>query len=161
MSRAPAAPLPGWRRRPMVRFEGIETSGAAFAGQPTPRWHLTGPYAQEDLRRIRQGEICINCWQPFPCRLNIGSRRRIMDECKPFGRPDWQVARLVDASHCPFCGAEVSPEMAEIFFEGYVKRIAEPLGRAPDPDHGDLERLIGPKRRASQEPLYLPPGWDR
>lgn len=162
MSRAPAKPLEGWRRRPDVRFEGYETSGAVFAdaGTPTPRWHMWGPHAQDDLRRIMKGEICIRCFQPFPAPLSIGTRRMIMRDCGPFMRPDYEVALLIDASRCPYCTAEVSPEMARTFFEGYITRTAEPLGLADDPDHGDLERLIG---KAPDEPgdMYLPPGWDR
>lgn len=158
--RAPAAPLQGWRRRPDVRFEGTETAGAAFNGErATPRWHLWGPHAQDDLVRIMQGLICVRCFQPFPCRLNLGSRRRIMEDCKPFMRPDHQVARLIDASHCPFCAAEVSPEMADAFFEGYMERLERPAELEPG-QHGSFERLI---ERGQDEPgeMYLPPGWDR
>lgn len=153
--RPPAAQPEGWRRRPLVRAEGMETSGVAFV-DATPRWHLSGPHVKEDLERIMQGLICIKCWQPFPCRLGLGSRRRIMQDCAPFGRPDWEVARLLDASHCPFCGAEVSPEMAAVFFHGYVKRVNDAAIVEPG-GHGDYENLIGGPSKEQQ--LYLPPGW--
>lgn len=152
--------LEGWKRRPDVRYEGVETSGAGFVDEPTPRWHLWGEHVEHDLWRIRAGLICIRCYQPFPERPSPGYRRLIMRECGPFMRPDHQVALMIDAGRCPYCSAEVSPEMANVFFEGYVKRVAEPLGTADTPDHGELEPLIG---RAADGPgdMYLPPGWDR
>lgn len=144
----------GWRRKPDVRAEGYETNGAGFANRPTPRWVLEGPHAEEDLRRVMQGLVCLCCWQPFPERLSSTSCARIMAEMSPFGRPDHDARRLICASHCPICGTEVSPEMAQAFFRG-VKEDAGPatLGRG---EHGAYESLID-----DAPPLYLPPGWDR
>lgn len=159
--RAPAAPLKGWRRRPDVRYEGTETHGAAFGDEPTPRWHLWGPHAAEDLRRVMKGLICIRCFQPFPDRLHIGTRRMIMRDCGPFvGRSDHQVALLIDAGRCPYCTAEVSPEMATAFFEGYVTRTSDPAELRPG-EHGRFEGLIERGNLDGPGELYLPPGWDR
>lgn len=133
----------GWRRRPNVVSEGIETNGPAFAGIPTMRWHLKGSYAEADLQRALDGTLCIQCWTPYPERLNVGSARRIVRQMAPFGRSDDQAKALIAKGQCGVCGAEVSPEMARVFFDGYAPaptlRSAKGERTRHDPD---LERLI-------------------
>lgn len=153
MSRRPAPPEKGWRRKPQARADGYEMDGAGFQDRPTPRWVLEGPHAEEDLQRVMRGEICLCCWQPFPEPLNSASCARIMAEMAPFGRPDHDARRLICASHCPMCGTEVSPEMAQAFFRGVQESTPGTRNRG---EHGDYEGLI-----SNEQPLYLPPGWDR
>lgn len=156
--RLPAKPLEGWRRRPNVRYEGVETSGAGFVDEPTPRWHLWGPHVEDDLERIRQGLICIRCYQPFPERLSPATCGLILRECGPFMRPDHEVVRLVNASHCPYCTAEVSPEIAALFIKGYMTRSVEAPAELQPGDHEGYEDLLALDAKSK---LYLPPGWGR
>jgi hypothetical protein len=146
-----------WKRRPKVRAEGYETSGAGFADQPTPRWHMWGEHVEEDKARMLQGLICIRCWQPFPVRLGPASANRIVRECGPFGRADHDAKALVRAGHCPYCAAEVSPEMAAVFFAGVKVRATtreEDEERTLLPgEHGEFERYID---RRSKGGVYLP-----
>lgn len=156
--RHPAKPLEGWRRRPNVRYEGVETSGAGWGDEPTPRWHLWGEHVEDDLQRIRQGLICIRCYQPFPLPLSRATRRLILEECAPFGRPIHEVALLIDASHCPFCTAEVSPEIAAVFLKGYMTRSVEAPAELEPGDHEGYEKLL---ELDSKSKLFLPKGWGR
>lgn len=152
--RPPAPPEAGWRRKPNVRADGYEHSGAGYADTPTPRWVFEGPYAEEDIRRVMAGLLCPRCLQPFPCRLGSDTAAQIMSEMAPFGRPDKEARRLICASRCPMCAAEVSPEAALIHYGGVQEsRIAATINRG---EHGEYEDYID-----QESPIYIPPGWSR
>lgn len=139
---ATVATQEGWRRRPYVVSEGIETSGVVFQGIPTMRWHLKGPYAQADLARALDGTLCIQCWTPYPERPSAASARRIMRQMAPFGRSDEQARALIATGCCGVCGAEVSPEMARVFFDGYAPPAVQRSAPGERTRHDDFEHLI-------------------
>lgn len=143
-----------WRRPLEMHAAGYETSGIGFADMPTPRWEMYGEHAEEDFLRVMQGLVCVRCWTPYPERLDKHSVARIMAECAPFGRPDDKARLLIAAGHCPVCATEVSPEMAQVFFQGVNDRPEAATLRQGE--HGEYEHLID-----DTPPLYLPPGWDR
>lgn len=132
----------GWRRRPHAVSEGVETSGVVFQGIPTVRWHLKGPYAEVDLQRALDGTLCIQCWTPYPERLNAGSARRILRQMRPFGRSDEEAKELITKGCCGVCGAEVSPEMARVFFDGYAPPVVQRSAPGDKQPKRDFEHLI-------------------
>lgn len=133
----------GWRRKPEVAYEGVETNGAVFAGIPTARWHLKGRYAQADLQRCLDATLCVQCWTPYPERPSPASARRILRQMRPFGRSDDQARVLIAQGCCGICGAEMSPEMARLFFDGYAPAHTRRSDPGERTTHGaDLERLI-------------------
>jgi hypothetical protein len=131
-----------WRRKPVVEFGGIETSGSVFADTPTPRWVLSGPHAEEDLARVMLGLICVRCWTPFPEPLSIASARRVVDQLQNIGRGRREAKSLVAQQRCPICTAEVSPEMAAQFFQG--ERVVEQRSAPGDQNQSDIDTELRP-----------------
>lgn len=131
-----------WRRKPVVKFMGIETSGAVFVDTPTPRWSLEGEHAEEDMARVMRGEVCVRCWTPYPEAPTLASARRICDQVQNFGRGRAEAKRLLSQGRCGVCGAECSAQMAETFFEGEI--VATRRSEQGDPNQHDLDPTIKP-----------------
>lgn len=131
-----------WRRKPQVKYMGIETSGSVFVDTPTPRWSLEGEHAEEDLARILMGTVCIRCWTPYPEPLSLASTRRICDAIQNFGRGRAEAKRFIAKGMCGVCGTEVSAEMAAQFFEGEIVPVER--SRKGDPNQADIDTELRP-----------------
>lgn len=131
-----------WRRKPVVKYMGYETSGAVFVDTPTPRWSLEGEHAAEDMARVLAGLVCVRCWTTYPEQPSLASARRICDQIQNFGRGRSEAKALLSAGRCGVCAAEVSPEMASLFFEGEI--VAERRSEQGDPNQHDLDPTLKP-----------------